>query len=62
MANLTIRQQSFVREYLIDMSSEKAAIRAGYSGEKAREIGIKNIRNPNIAKAIQEAQESFLMR
>ena len=62
MANLTIRQQSFVREYLIHMNAEKAAIRAGYSREKAKEIGIKNIRNPNIAKAIQEAQESFLMR
>ena len=62
MAELTIRQKRFVREHLIDTSSEKAAIRAGYSREKAREIGIKNIRNPNIAKAIQEAQESFLMR
>lgn len=62
MANLTIRQQSFVMEYLIDRNSEKAAIRAGYSGEKAKQIGIENIRNPNIAKAIQEAQESFLMR
>ena len=62
MANLTIRQQSFVREYLIDRNHEKAVIRAGYSGEKAKQIGIENIRNPNIAKAIQEAQESFLMR
>ena len=33
MANLTIRQQSFVREYLIHMNAEKAAIRAGYSRE-----------------------------
>ena len=62
MANLTIRQQSFVEEYLIDLNATQAAIRAGYSREKAKEIGIKNIRNPNIAKAIQEAQESFLMR
>ena len=62
MAELTIRQKRFVREYLMDTSSEKAAIRAGYSREKAKDIGIKNIRNPNIAKAIQEAQESFLMR
>ena len=59
---VTPKQARFVDEYLIDLNATQAAIRAGYSGEEAREIGIKNIRNPNIAKAIQEAQESFSMR
>lgn len=56
MANLTPKQQRFVEEYLIDLNATKAAIRAGYSEKTAKEIGSENLTKPNIAKAIQEAQ------
>lgn len=56
MANLTPKQQRFVEEYLIDLNATQAAIRAGYSEKTAKEIGSENLTKPNIAKAIQEAQ------
>ena len=59
MANLTPKQQRFVEEYLIDLNATQSAIRAGYSEKTAKEIGSENLTKPNIAKAIQEAQESL---
>lgn len=56
MAGLTDKQQRFVDEYLIDLNATQAAIRAGYSEKTAKEIGSENLTKPNIAKAIQEAQ------
>lgn len=56
MANLTPKQQRFVEEYLIDLNATQAAIRAGYSEKTAAVIGAENLIKPNIAKAIQEAQ------
>ncbi|HHW53770.1 MAG TPA: terminase small subunit [Acinetobacter towneri] len=57
MANLTPKQQRFVEEYLIDLNATQAAIRSGYSEKTAAVIGAENLIKPNIAKAIQEAQE-----
>ena len=59
MANLTPKQQRFVEEYLIDLNATQAAIRASYSEKTAAAIGAENLIKPNIAKAIQEAQESL---
>ena len=59
MAGLTDKQQRFVDEYLIDLNATQAAIRAGYSEKTAKEIGSENLTKPNIAKAIQEAQEKL---
>ena len=59
MANLTLKQQRFVEEYLIDLNATQAAIRAGYSEKTAKEIGSENLTKPNIAKAIEEAQEKL---
>ena len=56
MANLTPKQQRFVEEYLIDLNATQAAIRAGYSEKTAAVIGAENLIKPNIAKAIEEAQ------
>lgn len=56
MANLTPKQQRFVEEYLIDLNATQAAIRAGYSEKTAAAIGAENLIKPNIAKAIEEAQ------
>ena len=60
MAELTIRQKRYVREYLIDMSSEKAAIRAGYSEKTANEQGSRLLANVSISEAIAEAQNKWL--
>ena len=59
MANLTPKQQRFVEEYLIDLNATQAAIRSGYSEKTARDIGCENLAKPNIAKAIEEAQEKL---
>ena len=56
MANLTPKQQRFVEEYLIDLNATQSAIRAGYSEKTAAAIGAENLIKPNIAKAIEEAQ------
>ena len=56
MANLTIRQQSFVEEYLIDLNATQAAIRAGYSEKTASEQGSRLLANVSISEAIAEAQ------
>ncbi|NKX40334.1 terminase small subunit [Rhodobacteraceae bacterium R_SAG2] len=53
---LTAKQERFVAEYLIDLNATQAAIRAGYSVKTAHSVGHENLKKPEIAKAIQEAQ------
>ncbi len=53
--SLTPKQRVFVQEYLIDLNSTKAAIRAGYSPKRADQIGHENLRKPEIKTAIQSA-------
>lgn len=53
---LTARQQRFVAEYLIDLNATQAAIRAGYSKRTAGSIGEENLKKPEIAAAVAEAQ------
>ena len=52
---LTAKQEAFIKEYLIDLNSTQAAIRAGYSPNTATEIGWENLRKPHIKVAIDEA-------
>lgn len=52
---LTLKQELFVAEYLVDLNATQAAIRAGYSKKSARKIGEENRTKPDIAKAIQAA-------
>jgi phage terminase small subunit len=54
---LTLKQQRFVDEYLVDLNATQAAIRAGYSEKTARSIGDENLTKPDIATAIQEAMK-----
>ena len=49
---LTVKQQVFIHEYLIDLNARQAAIRAGYSPKTARDIGPKLLRRPAIQTAI----------
>lgn len=44
MARLTLKQQRFVEEYLIDLNATQAAIRAGYSIQSASSIGRDNLK------------------
>lgn len=52
---LTAKQEAFIKEYLIDLNSTQAAIRAGYSPNTATEIGWENLRKPHIKVAVEEA-------
>lgn len=59
---LNARQQAFVREYLIDLNATQAALRAGYSKKSAHATGHDNLRHPEIAAAIAEAQTERVRR
>lgn len=52
--NLTLKQERFIQEYLIDLNATQAAIRAGYSKKTASAIGLENLRKPRIKQAIDE--------
>lgn len=54
MAKLTIKQQRFVDEYLIDLNATQAAIRAGYSVKTAQEQGSQNLSKLMVQQAISE--------
>lgn len=55
--DLTPKQRLFVAEYLIDLNATQAAIRAGYSHDTAAQQGHENLRKPDVANAIFEAQQ-----
>ena len=55
MAKLTIKQQCFVNEYLIDLNATQAAIRAGYSAKTADAQGSRMLANVKVQQAISEA-------
>jgi len=57
MSKLTAKQSAFVKEYLIDLNGAKAAIRAGYSKNSAKEISSENLTKPNILQAIEKAMK-----
>lgn len=44
MAKLTPKQKLFIKEYVVDKNATQAAIRAGYSKNRAAEIGSQNYR------------------
>lgn len=54
MAKLTLKQQRFVDEYLIDLNATQAAIRAGYSVKTAQEQGSQNLSKLMVQQAISE--------
>jgi len=62
MANLTSKQESFVREYAIDMNATQAAIRAGYSEKAAYSQGHRLLKNVEITEAIEDTQEAHAER
>lgn len=58
MRKLTPKQATFVSEYLLDLNATQAAIRAGYSKNRASEIGYQLLQKTTVQAAIQEAKEA----
>jgi hypothetical protein len=52
--DLTPKQRKFVNEYCVDENATRAAIRAGYSQDTARQMGSENLSKPYIREAIAE--------
>lgn len=60
MAKLTLKQQQFVNEYMIDLNATQAYKRAGYSAKSEAVAGVeghKLLKNPKISDAIEEAMK-----
>lgn len=53
---LTVKQERFVQEYLIDLNATQAAIRAGYSESTANQQGSRLLANVKISDAVAAAQ------
>lgn len=56
--SLTPKQSRFVDEYLIDLNATQAAIRAGYSTNRADAMGHENLRKPEISQAVEAAMKA----
>lgn len=52
---LTLKQERFVQEYLVDLNATQAAIRAGYSAKTADRIGPELLGKTCVSEAIQKA-------
>ena len=52
---LTVKQQAFVDEYLIDLNATQAAIRAGYSAKTADQQGSRMLKNVKVQQAVSQA-------
>lgn len=59
---LTDRQAKFVQEYLIDLNATQAAIRAGYSANRASEIGYQQLQKTTVQQAISIEMEKRSQR
>lgn len=59
---LTRRRERFIAEYLIDLNSTQAAIRAGFSAKSAAQTGYKMLREPEIKAAVDAAQTEKLKK
>lgn len=57
--SLTIKQERFVEEYLIDLNATQAAIRAGYSVKTAQEQSSRLLSNVIIQNAVQSARNAM---
>ena len=53
----TVKQRTFIQEYLIDLNATQAAIRAGYSKKTAQQVGSQNLSKLVIQTAIQKAMK-----
>lgn len=54
---MTLRQERFIREYLVDLCGAAAARRAGYSPNGARNSAYRLLRMPEIRRKVAMAME-----
>jgi phage terminase small subunit len=59
---LTIQQETFVNEYLIDFNGARACIAAGYSQHTASKIAWELIRKPAIQRMLQQEAKNDVIR
>jgi len=59
---LTLKQELFVSEYLIDGNGARAARSAGYSEKTARQIATENLSKPYIQAAIAAKQQETAVK
>lgn len=52
---ITVKQQRFVEEYLVDLNATQAALRAGYSPHTAKEQAARLLSKANVAAEIEKA-------
>lgn len=57
--SLTVKQQLFVAEFMVDTNATQAAIRAGYSKRTAKAMGTENLSKPAIRAAIDAEIEKL---
>lgn len=55
MAELTLKQKLFIKEYLIDLNATQAAIRAGYSEKTAYSQGQRMLKKVEVKEAIDKS-------
>ena len=60
--HLTVLEEAFVKEYLVDLSPTKAARRAGYSAKSAKTLGPRVFKRPDVQTAIRKAMEERAKR
>jgi phage terminase small subunit len=56
MYKLTLRQERFAHEFVIDLNASQAAVRAGFSKKTAYSQGQRLLKNVEVQKIIQKAQ------
>jgi phage terminase small subunit len=56
---LTEKQKSFCREYILDWNGRRAAIAAGYSEKTSAEMAYENLNKPHIQSYIKEIQNDL---
>ena len=55
--SLTLKQEQFCREYVIDLNGTQAAIRAGYSEKTAGQIAEQNLKKLEIKSYVQSLMD-----
>jgi phage terminase small subunit len=55
MADLTVKQEKFIEEYLIDLNGTQAAIRAGYNPNSANEQAARMLAKGSVASCVSKA-------
>lgn len=59
---MTLKQEAFCREYLIDFNATQAAIRAGYAKKSARQTASENLSKPDIQNRISKLAKTVVHR